>query len=115
MQGLNFSKYFVRKFFSERRDFIKDGLSLDPAKNEIGFVFDGRQAGRRLFWSLPTAFTGNKVLSYGGVLTISQRYSGSNGQPDQDVLLIGNGKTLYWSNYNNPIQPEETTVRYADN
>jgi Laminin B (Domain IV) len=75
-------------------------------------VFDGRQSGRRLFWSLPPAFTGNKVHSYGGVLTISQRYSGSNSQPDQDVLLIGNGKTLYWSNYNNAIQPEQSAVRH---
>jgi len=98
-------------FFSERKEFFSTGLTLNPAENEIGYVFDAGQTGRRLFWSLPPVFTGNKVHSYGGVITITQKYSGSNSRPDQDVILVGNGKTLYWSNYNNQVQPDKITVR----
>jgi hypothetical protein len=93
---------------SERKDFISTGLSLNPAQNEIGYNFP--DPSRRLFWSLPSVFTGNKVSSYGGVLTITQRYSGSNSQPDQDVIIVGNGKTLYWSHYNSLIRPDESKV-----
>lgn len=55
----------------------------------------------RLFWSLPSAFTGNKIKSYGGNLKLTQHIEArpySNCRPDQDVIIIGNGLTLYWTN-----------------
>ncbi|XP_011864494.1 PREDICTED: basement membrane-specific heparan sulfate proteoglycan core protein isoform X13 [Vollenhovia emeryi] len=92
---------------STRRDIIDDGFELNVAMNEIGYRYpDNRN--HRLFWSLPSVFTGNKVKSYGGNLTLTQHitaYPGAQSYKDQDILLIGNGITLYWTN---PVelQPE---------
>ncbi|XP_011640582.1 basement membrane-specific heparan sulfate proteoglycan core protein isoform X5 [Pogonomyrmex barbatus] len=92
---------------STRRDIIDDGFELNVAMNEIGYRYtDNRN--RRLFWSLPSVFTGNKVKSYGGNLTLTQHitaYPGAQSYKDQDILLIGNGITLFWTN---PVelQPE---------
>lgn len=56
---------------------------------------------KRLFWSLPSSFTGNQIKSYGGKLEFVQRYterSGARHSMDIDVMLSGNGVTVYWSN-----------------
>lgn len=58
-------------------------------------------ANKRLYWSLPASFTGHKITSYGGNLEFTQRYNerpGANHTLDMDVILIGNGVTLYWTN-----------------
>ncbi|XP_065349473.1 basement membrane-specific heparan sulfate proteoglycan core protein isoform X6 [Cloeon dipterum] len=83
---------------SSTKEFFNSTLTLNVAENEIGYVYEPGQEYRKLFWSLPSAFTGNKVNSYGGVLTITQRYSGSSYENGQDVQLIGHGKTIFWSN-----------------
>ncbi|XP_039313953.1 basement membrane-specific heparan sulfate proteoglycan core protein isoform X28 [Solenopsis invicta] len=92
---------------STRRDIIDDGFELNVAMNEIGYRYPDSRS-RRLFWSLPSVFTGNKVKSYGGNLTLTQHitaYPGAQSYKDQDILLIGNGITLFWTN---PVelQPE---------
>ncbi|XP_018343803.1 PREDICTED: basement membrane-specific heparan sulfate proteoglycan core protein isoform X2 [Trachymyrmex septentrionalis] len=92
---------------STRRDIIDDGFELNVAMNEIGYRYPDSRS-RRLFWSLPSVFTGNKVKSYGGNLTLTQHitaYPGAQSYRDQDILLIGNGITLFWTN---PVelQPE---------
>ncbi|XP_059491072.1 basement membrane-specific heparan sulfate proteoglycan core protein isoform X8 [Neocloeon triangulifer] len=92
---------------SGRKDFFNSDLTLNVAENEIGYTFEPGQYNRKLFWSLPPAFTGNKVLSYGGIITITQRYSGSAYERGQDVQLIGNGKTLFWSNLTAQVRPDE--------
>ncbi|CAB3365823.1 Hypothetical predicted protein [Cloeon dipterum] len=83
---------------SSTKEFFNSSLTLNVAENEIGYVYEPGQEYRKFFWSLPSAFTGNKVNSYGGVLTITQRYSGSSYENGQDVQLIGHGKTIFWSN-----------------
>ncbi|XP_025163883.1 basement membrane-specific heparan sulfate proteoglycan core protein [Harpegnathos saltator] len=92
---------------STRRDVIADGFELNVAMNEIGYRYpDSRN--RRLFWSLPSVFTGNKVKSYGGNLTLTQHitaYPEAKSYKDQDILLIGNGITLFWTNPTE-IQPD---------
>ena len=85
------------------------------AMNEIGYRYPDSRS-RRLFWSLPSVFTGNKVKSYGGNLTLTQHitaYPGAQSYKDQDILLIGNGITLFWTN---PVelQPEIPLVRRID-
>ncbi|XP_061934449.1 basement membrane-specific heparan sulfate proteoglycan core protein isoform X33 [Apis cerana] len=92
---------------SSRQEIIDDGFELNFATNEIGYRYPDSR-GRRLFWSLPTIFTGNKVKSYGGNLTLTQHitaYSGAQSYKDQDIILIGNGITLFWTNPTE-IQPD---------
>ncbi|XP_029051246.2 basement membrane-specific heparan sulfate proteoglycan core protein isoform X2 [Osmia bicornis bicornis] len=85
---------------STRQEIIDDGFELNFAMNEIGYRYPDSR-GRRLFWSLPAIFTGNKVKSYGGNLTLTQHitaHPGAQSYKDQDIILIGNGITLFWTN-----------------
>ncbi|CAD6239647.1 GSCOCG00008743001-RA-CDS [Cotesia congregata] len=90
---------------ASRSDTIDDGFDINVLSNEIGYHYTRANRNRRLFWSLPSTFTGNKVKSYGGNLTLTQRFSAhheSKPLKDQDVMLIGNGITLYWVNSREP-------------
>ncbi|XP_044579343.1 basement membrane-specific heparan sulfate proteoglycan core protein isoform X2 [Cotesia glomerata] len=90
---------------ASRSDTIDDEFNIDVLSNEIGYHYTRANRNRRLFWSLPSTFTGNKVKSYGGNLTLTQRFSAhheSKPLKDQDVMLIGNGITLYWVNSREP-------------
>ncbi|XP_076631096.1 terribly reduced optic lobes isoform X1 [Colletes latitarsis] len=93
---------------STRHEVIDDDVfELNIAMNEIGYRYPDSR-GRSLFWSLPTVFTGNKVKSYGGNLTLTQHitaYPGAQSYKDQDIILIGNGITLFWTNPTE-IQPD---------
>ncbi|CAL7942482.1 unnamed protein product [Xylocopa violacea] len=89
-----------------RQEVIDDGFELNLAMNEIGYRYPDSR-GRRLFWSLPPVFTGNQVKSYGGNLTLTQHitaYPGAESYEDQDIILVGNGITLFWTNPTD-IQP----------
>nr|QBP17600.1 heparan sulfate proteoglycan [Recilia dorsalis] len=83
-----------------RQVVIQDDFILNPALNEIGFDFANNQRQQRLFWSLPPDFTGNKVLSYGGNLNFTQRYSALPSHPpsfDTDVIIVGPSLSIYWT------------------
>lgn len=110
--NFNFGPIALMLFCRTRRDIIDDGFELNVAMNEIGYRYPDSRS-RRLFWSLPSVFTGNKVRSYGGNLTLTQHitaYPDAQSYKDQDILLIGNGITLFWTN---PVelQPEIPLVR----
>nr|QYB17310.1 heparan sulfate proteoglycan [Laodelphax striatellus] len=97
---------------SNREDIISDGFKLIPQKNEIGFNLQNQQRSR-LFWSLPREFTGNKVTSYGGNLTFSQRFNIlPKGKPttDIDVQIVGNGISLFWRR-GSDLPPDELNVQ----
>lgn len=49
------------------------------------------------YWILPPTFLGNQLNSYGGDLQFTVR-SDASGEyvHDQDVILSGNGLTLFW-------------------
>lgn len=66
--------------------------------NEFSTTINGE---RDVYWSLPPRFLGNQILSYGGELNYTIRNEG-NGEftPNQDVLLTGNGLTLFWTQKN---------------
>lgn len=97
-------------FSSTRLRTIRTGFALNDAKNEI--LFSLAKNSPQLYWSLPPAFTGNKITSYGGDLVLSQRfvvdpaYGRPRPKPDVDVILSGNGITLYWRNSRQLIADE---------
>lgn len=68
--------------------------------NEIGYTFRPSNP-QQWYWSLPRVFTGYRVTSYGGRLEFTQRYTQRPQAvyvPDQDVVIIGNGVTIFWTN-----------------
>ncbi|XP_072390118.1 basement membrane-specific heparan sulfate proteoglycan core protein isoform X27 [Diabrotica undecimpunctata] len=79
---------------------ITDNFDIDELMNEIshGFLPSNRET---LYWSLPSTFTGNQIKSYGGSLEYSQRFTQrpqARYIPDKDVIIIGNGITIFWTN-----------------
>ncbi|XP_053595057.1 basement membrane-specific heparan sulfate proteoglycan core protein isoform X11 [Microplitis demolitor] len=99
---------------ASRSDTIDDGFDINVTSNEIGYHYTRANRNRRLFWSLPSTFTGNRVKSYGGNLTLTQRFSAyhdSKPLKDQDVMLGGNGITLYWVNPREPYP--NTSMTYT--
>ncbi|KAI5699533.1 hypothetical protein M8J75_004395 [Diaphorina citri] len=81
-----------------RQQTISSGFTIELANNEIGYK-DSSLRGQRLYWSLPSQFTGNRITSYGGKLTWTQRYTAGPGAinfDDTDVVIYGNGISLYW-------------------
>ncbi|XP_060518138.1 basement membrane-specific heparan sulfate proteoglycan core protein isoform X3 [Cylas formicarius] len=82
------------------RQRIASGFNLNPSLNEIGFNFAPSQR-ERMYWSLPSIFTGNKLKSYGGKLEFMQRYLDfphATYVPDKDVIITGNSVVVYWTN-----------------
>ncbi|XP_058821183.1 basement membrane-specific heparan sulfate proteoglycan core protein isoform X2 [Topomyia yanbarensis] len=71
-----------------------DGFDGAPQRNEISYNFRDRNT---YYWSLPERLLGNQILSYGANLTVTQSTIGSEPNPDQDIILIGNGLKLFWS------------------
>lgn len=66
-----------------------------------------------MFKNLYFNFLGNRVLSYGGTLSLTQEFT-STGYPDvsepgKDVVLVGDGQSIYWSNPT-PIRSGEALV-----
>lgn len=99
-----------------QRDKISDSSAfhLNEAMNEIGYTFKPSNRDR-LFWSLPKMFTGNQIKSYGGSLEFNQRYMQrpqASYNIDQDVIVTGNGITIYWTN---PVQQHPDIINVCIN
>lgn len=48
-------------------------------------------------------FTGNRVLSYGGRLSLTQRFNSDYNEmsrPETDIVLVGGDKSIYFRNPN---------------
>ncbi|PNF14537.1 hypothetical protein B7P43_G15031, partial [Cryptotermes secundus] len=95
-----------------RNEVIDEGLNVNERSNEIGYEFPlGRS--QSLFWSLPPAFTGNRITSYGGNLTVTQLYrnqpAGASPSSDTDVIIYGSGISVYWTNINEVISDRAVT------
>lgn len=94
---------------------MNDGFELNVPVNELGYHYSNDR-NKRLFWSLPNAFTGNKVKSYGGNLKLTQHieaHPNSICRPDQDVIITGNGLKLYWTNPK-AVTPGSSLVRLVE-
>lgn len=93
---------------TDRLGYIKitDEVQSDLATNEFSSnLYDGET----YYWNLPPRFLNNQVKSYGGTLNFTIRNEGSGEVvPDQDVILIGNGVTLFWRRQN---QKEEVIIK----
>ncbi|XP_034241184.1 basement membrane-specific heparan sulfate proteoglycan core protein-like isoform X2 [Thrips palmi] len=96
---------------NNRSPVVDSDFKVDWARNEIGYEFISPPT-QTYFWSLPSSFTGNKITSYGGNLTFTQKYLaryGAQHTHDQDVVLFGNGISIYWSNLGR-TEPNVTQV-----
>ncbi|XP_044727463.1 basement membrane-specific heparan sulfate proteoglycan core protein-like isoform X3 [Chrysoperla carnea] len=91
----------------QRKYPITSDFIVNESENEVGYHFRGGAS--HMYWSLPPIFTGNKVKSYGGTLTYTLRFSATSNEftPDQDIVIIGNGITIYWSNNLRSVEPDE--------
>ncbi|KAJ9584666.1 hypothetical protein L9F63_020991, partial [Diploptera punctata] len=82
-----------------RNQVIRDGFRVNERNNEIEYEFPPGRS-QSLFWSLPPAFTGNRITSYGGNLTVTQLYRtrpGAVPSSDTDVIIYGSGISVYWT------------------
>ncbi|XP_045130066.1 basement membrane-specific heparan sulfate proteoglycan core protein-like isoform X13 [Portunus trituberculatus] len=89
--------------FSNRlqTDVIKDGLDINLANNEISFSdFNRLRAREPYYWSLPQMFTGNRLESYGGNLTVTQKFQmqpGAGIYLESDVIIRStSGREFFW-------------------
>ncbi|CAH0716594.1 unnamed protein product, partial [Brenthis ino] len=79
---------------------INDQFLPSPKQSELMYIFSSPQISD-LYWSLPV-FPGNRVLSYGGTLSLTQKFD-AGGNPEEstpgiDIVLIGDGLSIFWSN-----------------
>lgn len=83
-----------------RKQRIETEFTINPLMNEIGYTFRPSNS-ERWYWALPRKYSGNQIMSYGGRLEFTQRYTQRPQAiyvPDQDVIITGNGITIYWTN-----------------
>ncbi|XP_038216733.1 basement membrane-specific heparan sulfate proteoglycan core protein-like isoform X4 [Zerene cesonia] len=96
--GENYGGYTLTDLNGEQ--VINDHFVPAPDESELMYIFSFLPEGE-LYWSLPI-FPGNRVLSYGGVLSMTQKFQtgGYPGEstPGTDVVLIGDQISVYWMN-----------------
>ncbi|XP_045509969.1 basement membrane-specific heparan sulfate proteoglycan core protein isoform X5 [Colias croceus] len=96
--GENYGGYTLTDLNGEQ--VINDHFVPAPDESELMYIFSFLPEGE-LYWSLPV-FPGNRVLSYGGVLSMTQKFQtgGYPGEssPGTDVVLIGDQISVYWMN-----------------
>lgn len=92
---------FGDKFILTNRDHTftaPDEAEIDLASNKYTSYISGADT---YYWSLPKTFLGNQVLSYGGHINFTVENVADGGYiPDEDVIITGNGITLYWTRRN---------------
>nr|XP_026490200.1 basement membrane-specific heparan sulfate proteoglycan core protein isoform X1 [Vanessa tameamea] len=78
---------------------INDQFIPSPKESELMYVFSSIPYDE-LYWSLPV-FPGNRVLSYGGTLSLTQKFLSGDPEestPGRDVVLVGEYLSIYWNN-----------------
>jgi len=78
----------------------QDELQILSSTSELSYKYSPEDR-RVYYWALPYQFFGNKVSSYGGNMTVLQKFvtKSERGIPlmDSDVIMIGNGASLHYS------------------
>ncbi|XP_072931305.1 basement membrane-specific heparan sulfate proteoglycan core protein [Epargyreus clarus] len=83
----------------ELEQVISEQFIPDPNHSELMYTFSYPPQ-NELYWSLPV-FPGNRVLSYGGTLSLKQMFRSpddSESTQGQDIVLVGDTISLFWSN-----------------
>ncbi|XP_033169646.1 basement membrane-specific heparan sulfate proteoglycan core protein isoform X23 [Drosophila mauritiana] len=91
----------VTNYMQPTPDTVPVSMAGEP--NALSFIGSAEQSGNTLYWSLPAAFLGNKLSSYGGKLTYTLSYSplpngimSRNSAPD---VVIKSGEDLRLIHY----------------
>ncbi|XP_068617476.1 basement membrane-specific heparan sulfate proteoglycan core protein isoform X3 [Battus philenor] len=92
--GVNNGGYNLMDLFAS--EVISDKFVPVPHESELMYVFQSRPA-KELYWSLPV-FPGNRVLSYGGTLSLTQKYETDSRSDEANsvVVLVGKGRSISW-------------------
>ncbi|XP_045784357.1 basement membrane-specific heparan sulfate proteoglycan core protein-like isoform X5 [Maniola jurtina] len=99
MFGENYGGYTLMDINADR--VINDQFVPVVNESELMYVFSDQPI-EELYWSLPV-FPGNRVLSYGGTLSLTQEFQSVGSYPDvsipgTDVVLVGESQSIFWSN-----------------
>ncbi|KAJ8737484.1 hypothetical protein PYW08_000079 [Mythimna loreyi] len=97
--GENYGGYAISDLNAER--VIKDNFVPMFQQSELMYTFSFRPE-VELYWSLPI-FPGNRVLSYGGSLSLRQKFNSDvyeKSERGTDVVLDGGDISIYWTNPN---------------
>ncbi|KAJ8737311.1 hypothetical protein PYW07_000582 [Mythimna separata] len=97
--GENYGGYAISDLNAER--VIKDNFVPMFQQSELMYTFSF-QPEIELYWSLPI-FPGNRVLSYGGSLSLRQKFNSEvyeKSERGTDVVLDGGDISIYWTNPN---------------
>lgn len=81
------------------KETIREGFKVSLALNEIGYTFPPSRR-EKMYWSLPSIFTGNQIKSYGGKLEYMHRYlelPNARYIQDKDIIITGNDVVIYWA------------------
>ncbi|XP_050360623.1 basement membrane-specific heparan sulfate proteoglycan core protein isoform X7 [Nymphalis io] len=95
--GENYGGYSLMDLNADQ--VINDQFIPSPKESELMYVFSSIPYDD-LYWSLPV-FPGNRVLSYGGTLSLTQKFLSGDPEestPGRDVVLDGETLSIYWSN-----------------
>ncbi|XP_039497795.1 basement membrane-specific heparan sulfate proteoglycan core protein isoform X32 [Drosophila santomea] len=91
----------ITNYMQTTPDTVPVSMAAEP--HALSFIGSAEQAGNTLYWSLPAAFLGNKLSSYGGKLTYTLSYSplpngimSRNSAPD---VVIKSGEDLRLIHY----------------
>ncbi|XP_047041100.1 basement membrane-specific heparan sulfate proteoglycan core protein-like isoform X2 [Helicoverpa zea] len=98
--GENYGGYTITDLKAER--VIKDNFVPMFQQSELMYTF-GFRPDVELYWSIPI-FPGNRVLSYGGSLSLRQKFNSDvyeQSERGTDVVLDGGDISIYWTNPNN--------------
>ncbi|KAK3867232.1 hypothetical protein Pcinc_027289 [Petrolisthes cinctipes] len=99
--------------FSDRPQInvIQDNFYIDQEQNQISFTdFDILPDSQTYYWSLPQMFTGNRLASYGGNLSVTQWYeteSGDDIYTDSDIIIRSSGGREFIWMKPTPLRPNE--------
>ncbi|XP_052746482.1 basement membrane-specific heparan sulfate proteoglycan core protein isoform X2 [Bicyclus anynana] len=95
--GDNYGGYTLMDINADR--VINDQFIPAVNESELMYVFTDQPLAD-LYWSLPV-FPGNRVLSYGGTLSVTQKFQSNYEDlsvPSTDVVLIGESQSIFWTN-----------------
>lgn len=87
------------KIVTRKMTELRSGNTLRFMDNANELLYKHNGLNREVtYWSLPPLFVGNKLTSFEGNLTVTQRFygNGDSTSDSPDLMLVGNGVILNW-------------------